>query len=76
MRLWYYDSEESDLIRQFPEDVAIGQVNAILAKTVVERPQDCLPSATELLVEVDRASPRWTMDRDRKSEHSNAVSLL
>jgi serine/threonine protein kinase len=46
---------EFDLTRTFPNDPGMHMVNAILDKCVVERPDECLPSALELLGWIDEA---------------------
>lgn len=57
LRLWYWndpDYPEFNLEKLFPEDPNIRWANYIFEKTVVEREKDCLPSAAQLLEEVDR----------------------
>lgn len=56
LRLWYFRDEPFDLERLFPESRCDMQaVNALLDKCVVEREKDCrLPTAAELLVEIER----------------------
>lgn len=54
LRLWYHRKSEFDLAQRFPRDESIGLAQAILDKTVVEEPQDCLANARELLALVDR----------------------
>ena len=53
--LWYFDRKQHDLREMFPEDPHISYVRNILAKTVVERAENCLPNGTALLNEVDNA---------------------
>ena len=54
LRLWYYDRSEFDLERLFPESPSIKLANPLFEKCIVENEEDCLPSATELLEEVDK----------------------
>jgi serine/threonine protein kinase len=54
MRHWYYEKEEFNLQRQFPEDPAMIFANRLIAKCVVEEQKDCLPDAEALLNEIDR----------------------
>lgn len=53
--LWYFNKPEYDLEKRFAEGKYITLVNRLLSKTIVEEEQDCLPNASELLTEVDRA---------------------
>jgi serine/threonine protein kinase len=61
---WYYDRPAKDnrpatnLELLFPGDPAMKEVNAILAKCVVEEEENCLKSANELLTLVDKAVER------------------
>ena len=54
--LWYFDSEEDDLRRMFPNEPATQYVHEILAKCVVQfENQTRLQNASELLEEIDAA---------------------
>ena len=55
MQLWYWNDPRFDLTIQFPEDAHVARVNRIVSKTLVQFAIDCLPTATELLSEVDEA---------------------
>ena len=44
---------ELDLTRIFPDDPQMHLINAILDKCIVERPDQCLPGAQELLPAID-----------------------
>jgi serine/threonine protein kinase len=55
MQLWYWNDPRFDLTIQFPEDAHVARVNRIFSKTLVQFANDCLPTATELLSEVDEA---------------------
>ena len=55
--LWYHREQGFNLAMMFPDDESISFVQALLDKTVVERPDDCLTDATELLAEID-----WTIE--------------
>lgn len=55
--LWYFRKEGQDLYnleKIFPQDPGMAIVNDLLARCIVEEAKDCLPSAKELLIEVDR----------------------
>lgn len=53
LRLWYFCDREFDLAVQFPGDLRMAAINELLSRCVVEHEHDCLPSALELLAEVD-----------------------
>ncbi|MGB7219972.1 MAG: protein kinase [Vicinamibacterales bacterium] len=55
LRLWYFKKREFSLTHMFPDNNQMEVVNDILAKTVVEEPEHCLASATEMLEAVDEA---------------------
>ena len=61
LRLWYHHEPQFNLGEMFPDNESIRFVQTILDKTVVERPTDCLTSATELLTSVDWAIEALTM---------------
>lgn len=52
--LWYWDNPAHNLVQQFPNDDTMEHVNELLSKCVVEHEEDCLPTAEELLSELDR----------------------
>jgi len=54
LRLWYFDRDEFNVERYFPNEPYIKFANTILAKCVVQDEQSCLPDASALLQEVDR----------------------
>lgn len=49
----YHRWDQFDVARLFPNDGNMGHINKILDKCVVERPENCLTSARELLEIVD-----------------------
>jgi serine/threonine protein kinase len=49
----YYRTPDCDLTLMFPDDPHMHIVNKILDHCVVERPENCLPFASELLLVVD-----------------------
>ena len=53
LNLWYFDRPENDLSGMFPDSPSSGLANQLLEKCVVENEEECLPSAVELLREVD-----------------------
>ncbi len=55
MQLWYWNDPRFDLAIQFAEDAHVARVNRIFSKTLVQFAKDCLPTATELLAEIDEA---------------------
>ncbi len=54
LQLWYFDEEEFDVERMFPNARNISLANALFRKTIVEKEKDCMPDAGALLEEVDR----------------------
>lgn len=56
LRLWYFMKPEFNLTHMFPDSDQMEFVNGILAKTVVEEPEHCLASASEMLEAVDGQS--------------------
>ena len=55
LHLWYFDRPKFDLTKMFPDTAGLVQVNALLGKCVVEDEDNCLPDASALLGEVDKA---------------------
>lgn len=55
MQLWYWNDPRFDLAVQFAEDAHVARVNRIFSKTLVQFANDCLPTATELVAEIDEA---------------------
>lgn len=55
MQLWYWNDPRFDLVKQFPDDAHAARVNRIFARTLVQFSQECLPTATDLLREIDEA---------------------
>lgn len=53
LRLWYYDEQEWNLEKLFPNSPKIEFANKLFKKCIVEKEEDCLPNANDLLVEVD-----------------------
>jgi hypothetical protein len=53
--LWYHDRAAYDLTKLFPGDGDMAWINEILAATVVEEPDQCLPSSADLLPLIDNA---------------------
>lgn len=51
----YFREPEFDLTKNFPHDPDMYVIESILTKCLVERPSDCLSSATLLLADVDVA---------------------
>jgi serine/threonine protein kinase len=68
LRLWYFMKPEFNLTQMFPESRQMEFVNGILAKTVVEEPENCLASATEMLEAVDGAISAIETQTQRPSQ--------
>ncbi|MDD5007249.1 MAG: serine/threonine-protein kinase [Syntrophorhabdaceae bacterium] len=51
--LWYFDHPEHNLIRKFPKARSISFINALFKQCIVEREENCLQTATELLDRID-----------------------
>lgn len=56
--LHYFRDPDFDLEAQFPSDTRMVIVNGLLARCIVEREEQCLPTATEMLVVLDEALAR------------------
>ncbi|MGD0013554.1 MAG: protein kinase [Bryobacteraceae bacterium] len=50
---WYYDRDQYNVEKRFPDEPAMPNINGLLKRCVVENEQDCLPTAKELLECVD-----------------------
>jgi len=55
MQLWYWNDARFDLSVQFPDDAHVARVNRIFEQTLVQFSRDCLPTATDLLTQIDEA---------------------
>jgi serine/threonine protein kinase len=61
LQFWYFDRAArgsmpaNNLEALFPDDPAMGVINTLLAKCIVEEEDKCLRTAAQLLVEVDGA---------------------
>ena len=53
LRLWYFDDEEFDVERMFPDAPSIRLANPLFRKCIVQREQNCLRDANALLKDVD-----------------------
>ena len=51
--LWYYDREEFDLIKMFPEKPEMALLNGLLGKCIVQDEGNCLENADLLLEEIE-----------------------
>ena len=54
LRLWYHRKPDFDLAERFQDNDSIAFAQAILDKTVVEEPENCLPDANNLLALIDQ----------------------
>lgn len=52
--LWYFEKPNNDLRRMFPDSPDMILVNELFSKCIVEEEDRCIPSAVELLTEVDK----------------------
>ena len=53
LQLWYFAETRFNVEELFPKARYMALANSLLEKCVVEQEEDCLPSAAELLAEVD-----------------------
>ena len=53
--LWYFKRPQHDLEKRFPDGKYIALINRLLSQAIVEDEKDCLPDASALLAEVDKA---------------------
>jgi serine/threonine protein kinase len=51
---WEYDRDENNLERLFPNDPMMPLVNCLFSKSIVREEVNCLRSAKELLLEIDK----------------------
>lgn len=51
--LWYHKDPAFDLVQQFPKAPHIELVDRLLSKCIVEREEDCVSSAGELLIHIN-----------------------
>ncbi|MCH8305876.1 MAG: protein kinase [Candidatus Marinimicrobia bacterium] len=51
---WYWDKEEYDLTKMFPDNSKMWLVNQLFEKSVVEEEKDCLSNAKVFLEEIDK----------------------
>lgn len=54
LRLWYFEDDENNLLKMFPDAPYIYMANSLFKKCIVEREENCIPNATELLAEIDK----------------------
>ncbi len=56
LQLWYFDREENDVRRKFPDEYGMQYIHNILKKCIVENENDMmLANASDLLCEIDGA---------------------
>lgn len=53
LNLWYYDRPQFNLVTMFPESPSMLLANKIFQECVVQEHEHCLPSAADLLTEID-----------------------
>lgn len=51
---WYYDQEPYDVAKLFPKESHISLANELFSQCIVERENQCLRDASQLLAEIDR----------------------
>ena len=51
---WYWDKEESDLTKMFPDNSHLWLANRLFEQTVIEEEKNCLPDAKAFLIEIDK----------------------
>ena len=54
LQLWYYDKEQFNVEEIFPRSKSIKFANDLFSKCIVENETDCIPTASELLEEIDK----------------------
>lgn len=64
LRLWYYNREEFNIEKLFPNSPFFHLVNALFAKCIVENENDCLKDASALLTEIDDLIKRIELNTD------------
>ena len=53
LQLWYFDEPDNDLVKQFPIDDRMFLINKLLEKCIVQKEENCLENAGQLLDEID-----------------------
>jgi serine/threonine protein kinase len=53
LRLWYFERDEFNVEKRFPNSPFMHFANSVFAKCIVENEKDCFQDATALLSEVD-----------------------
>ena len=51
---WWYDRDEYNLAKMFPDDPMMESVNLLLSKCIVDREENCMASAETMLLAVDQ----------------------
>ncbi|MBC7821183.1 MAG: protein kinase [Planctomycetaceae bacterium] len=79
LQLWYFDKPRFDVEKLFPDSAYINLANELFKKCIVEEEADCIPSADDLLSEVDRALSRiqrgGTLLRDNIARHCGVCGI-
>jgi len=57
LRLWYHHDPEFELEEKFPKKTDIRWARKILDRCIVEKEEQCLPSAVDLLLMIDAVLP-------------------
>jgi hypothetical protein len=65
LRLWYFQKDEFNIEKLFPNSSFIQFANPLFAKSIVENEEDCLKDATELLFEIDKVLSVISLNADR-----------
>jgi len=63
--LWYFERDEYNLEKMFPNVRYIHLANPLLKKCIVENKNECLPNAVVLLAEVDKVLAIMDANADR-----------
>jgi len=65
LQLWYFDKNEFNVEKMFPESRTIKFANMIFQKCIVENEHDCMKDAKELLSEIDDILKRIKLDAEQ-----------
>jgi len=65
LQLWYFDKNEFNVEKMFPESRTIKFANPLFEKCIVENEEDCMKDATKLISEIDDILKRIKLDAEQ-----------
>lgn len=64
LRLWYFDEDQFNVDKMFPDSRAINFANKLFEKCIVEKEEKCLSDASALLKEIDNILSMIVLNAD------------